>query len=370
MILSLIVFVVILGVLVFVHEFGHFIVAKLSGMRVDEFGIGFPPTIWQKKKGDTLYRLNTIPFGGYVKIHGETFEVDGTPRDDDPRSFDHKPVWTRMLVILAGIFMNVLFAFVVLTIAFSIGFVSVSQDLSTVPGATVTNGQVVVVDVAKGSTAELAGIKPGDFVTSATDLANGVTTPISSVSTLIDYTRHEQQSGAQKVTLSIERDGQKLTQDVVVSHDGAPLGISIQPVDIVRVPVWRAPGVAIKEVGYILKLTWDALASFGSKLFAHGQLDQNVSGPVGIYQATATATRTGVVPVTFLLVVLSLNLALFNVLPIPALDGGKFIFLLIEAIFGKKAVNRRVESIVASIGFALIIGLIILLSIRDVIKLF
>lgn len=369
MILSLIVFLAILGILVFVHEFGHFLVAKLSGMRVDEFAIGFPPRIFKKRKGDTLYSINSIPFGGYVKIHGENFE-DGAPTDNDPRSFDHKPVWTRMLVILAGIAMNLLFAFIVLTIAFSVGFVSVAQDLTQVPGATVTHGQVLISDIMKGSPAEQAGLKAGDYVTSVTDEETGTVTPVSSVSTLIQYTKDEQSKGAGKIKLTITRDGASQVKEVSVSHEGTPLGVIIQPIDIVRIPVWRAPGAAIKEIGYIVKITWDALAGFGKRLFVHGQLDPTVSGPVGIYQATASATHAGVVPTIFLVVVLSINLALFNVLPIPALDGGKFLFLIIEAIFGKKAVNKRLESIIVSTSFFLIIGLIIVLSVRDISKFF
>jgi regulator of sigma E protease len=369
MILSIIVFLFILGILVFVHELGHFLVAKAAGMRVDEFSIGFPPRLFKKRKGDTLYSINAIPFGGYVKIHGENFE-GGAPTDDDARSFDHKPVWMRMLVILAGITMNLVFAFVVLTVAFSVGFVSVAQDLTQIPGATVTQGQVLITDIVKGSTADQAGVKAGDYVTKATDVQTGTVTQIGSVSTLIAYTKAEQAKGAEKIKLTIDRDGVTQDKEVAISHEGTPIGVIIQPVDIVRIPFWRAPGAAVKEIGYIVGITWDALKGFGKRLFVHGQLDPTVSGPIGIYQATASATHAGVVSTVFLLVVLSINLALFNVLPIPALDGGKFLFLVIEAVFGKKAVNRKFESIVVTISFILIIGLIIVLSVRDISKFF
>ncbi len=364
-ILTLLAFLLILGILIFVHELGHFMVAKWVGMRVDEFAIGFPPRIWARKKGETTYAINAIPFGGYVKIHGESPEN----QDEDPRSFEKKSVWARMAVIVAGVTMNLLFAFVLLTVAFSVGFVSIGQDLQAVPGAVVKHTQVLVSDIQPGSGADKAGLKPGDLIENFVD-ASGSKTAITTVTQLVDFTKTAQQHGVTGTGILVNRDGKELTLQATIAPEGAPLGIYIQPYTVVRVPVWRAPAVAVKEMGIIVQVTWDALRGFASQLFEKAKLDPNVSGPVGIYQATGTATQAGGVATVFLIVALSINLALMNILPIPALDGGKLIFLIIEAIARKRVVGRRLESAITFAGFALLIGLILVLSVRDIIRLF
>jgi regulator of sigma E protease len=363
--LTLVLFLLILGVLIFVHELGHFAVAKWTGMRVDEFAIGFPPRIWSKKKGETTYALNAIPFGGYVRIHGESPES----QDEDTNSFDKKSVWSRMAVVLAGVTMNVLFAFVILTVAFSVGFSSISQDLTKVPGAVFTQNKVLVLDLAKGGAAEKAGIKAYDIIQSFTDLATGETKTVVTLQDLTSYTKAEQVAGHLAMTMAYQRNGENLTVPVTLATEGAPLGVYIQPIESVRVPAWRAPVVAAKELWGYMGYIWDSLKGFGAQLF-HAKLDPNVSGPVGVYQATGVASSQGLASVIQLIVSLSLSLALLNVLPIPALDGGKFLFLIIEAVAGKRIVGRKFEAVVTAAGFAVLIGLILILSIRDVIHLF
>jgi regulator of sigma E protease len=365
--ISLLVFALLLSFLVFIHELGHYAVAKWTGMRVDEFAIGFPPKIWSKKKGETTYSLNAIPFGGYVKIHGETPDAEGMS-DGDPRSFDKKPVRSRMAVILAGIAMNILFAFVALTVAFSFGFTSISQDLASRSDATVLRQEVLVAAVGAGSPAEKAGLKPGDLVLGLTP-AGGEETQVASITELITFTRNLQNQGNLQLKVSYDRAGVEQEASVALNPTGPALGINIQSLDTVRVPFWQAPGVALKEMGAILGLTWDALANFGKKL-VRAELDENVSGPIGIYQATATATKMGFEQVLFLAVVLSLNLALLNLLPIPALDGGRFVFLMVEGVFRKKGVHRKLEHWMTSISFFLLIGLMLILTARDIFKLF
>jgi regulator of sigma E protease len=366
-ILTLILFLLILGILIFVHELGHFMVAKWMGMRVDEFALGFPPRIWARKKGETTYALNIIPLGGYVKIHGESPDHE---EDGEPNSFEKKSVWARIAVILAGVTMNVLFAFVILVIAFSVGFVSISQNLQAVPGAVVKHNEVYVADIQKDSPADKAGLKAGDKIKSFIDVTDNSVKTVSTVQELVDYTKAEQTAGHNLITVVFDRDGTAMSAPVTLAAEGPPLGVYIEPYSTVRVPVWQAPKVAVKEIGAIFAITWDALASFGRQLFGHAKLDPNVSGPVGIYQATGSAAQAGVVSVVFLVVALSLNLALLNVLPLPALDGGKFLFLLIEAIAGKRVVGKKFESIITFISFVFLIGLILILSVRDVIRLF
>ena len=357
MLLSIISFIAILAILVLIHELGHFAVAKLCGMRVDEFAFGFPPRLFGRQKGETMYAINAIPLGGYVKLHGEGSEVD----DGDPRSFRNKPLLARIAVIIAGVVMNVLLAFTVLTVAFSVGFSSISQDLTQVPGHTVVKNDVYAAEILANSAADKAGLKAGDTL----DMLNS--TVITSDSQLQATTKALQTSGALDAQLTVIRSGKQLSTPVHLAATGPALGVGLEMQQIIRVPFYRAPLIAAKEVASIVGLTWDALKGFGSKLFVHGKLDPSVSGPIGIYKATASAAHTGIVATVFLLVALSLNLAIMNILPIPALDGGRLVFLVIEGIFRKRVIAEKVENVVNAAGFALIMGLIVVLSIRDVI---
>lgn len=366
MLLNLIIFILILSILVFVHELGHFAVAKWTGMRVDEFGIGFPPRMFTRKKGDTLYSLNWVPLGGFVKIHGENPEQI----DDEPGSFQKKSVWSRMAVICAGVFMNLLFAFAVLTLAFStFGFISVSQDASAIPGAVIKNSQVMVVEVQADSPAAKAGIKDADLIKSVSD-SSGKVVVLHTLTELQNYTKAHQTAGDLKIKVLVDRQGNESTQNVTLSSTGVPLGVAIDAFNTVRLPFWQSVKTSYGEIKYIIQVTWDALKGFGQSLFVQHKLDQNVSGPVGIYQATSNAAREGAIPTIFLMVALSINLALLNILPIPGLDGGKLLFLLTELIFRKRVIAEKVENSLALAGLGMLLILVFIVTIKDVIKLF
>ncbi|MEI6478201.1 MAG: site-2 protease family protein [bacterium] len=362
MILSIIVFLLVLGVLVFVHELGHFMVAKWTGMRVDEFALGFPPRIWSIKRGDTRYAINALPLGGYVKIHGESAKGE----EPDPRAFPNRPIWARILVIIAGVSMNVLFAFLVLTIAYSIGFPSLGPDIDSLPGAVVQKSDVLVSEVLPGSPAETAKVKAGEIIRSFTDKQTGQVTVIDSVSKLQSFTKERQTADKRTLDVTVDDNGTLTTVPVTIAASGPAMGVAVEDLNQIRLPVWQAPRAAYSVMSYVTSTTWEALRQFGVQLFGHAQLDKQVSGPVGIYKATSAATHEGFPSVVFLTVALSLNLALLNIMPIPALDGGKLVFLVIELIFRKRVVSEQIENAVTSIGFILLIGLITVLTLRDV----
>lgn len=367
-ILTFLVFIFILGILVFVHELGHFAVAKWVGMRVDEFAIGFPPRLFSKKRGETSYSINALPLGGYVKIHGENGEEEEDGKKKiDPRSFGQKSVWARIAVLIAGVSMNLIFAFVVLTIAFSAGFVSVSQNLEDIKGSTIKRSEILVGAVTQDSASQKAGVLAGDVIKKAA--AGGQEKVIHSINDLTSFTKNAQTTGITDVTLEIDRNGDILEKKLIIKNDGnPPLGAEIQPLNIVKVPAYIAPVIAVKEIGAVTEMTWDALKGFGSKLFTKGQLDSNVSGPVGVYKATGVATKQGMLSIVFLMVMLSINLAILNLMPIPALDGGKLVFLATEAIFKKRVIKEEIEQILTLIGFGLLILLMVVLTVKDFYK--
>ncbi len=352
--LSIIVFIVILGIIIFVHELGHFITAKRAGMRVDEFGFGFPPRLFGIKRGGTIYSLNWIPLGGFVKIKGENGE-DGTDAD----SFGSKSLPKRIAVILAGVAMNVLLAVALFTVGYIVG-VPQAVDVPP-PGAIVSERNIRIGGIVSGSPAEKAGIAPGDIVKEADG------SPLSSSESL----RQKIRASEGEIKLKVLRD--KSEKDIVVApeilKDTGIRGIGVELIDvgIVRYPWYLAPlkGVetSIAALGAIFVSFYGLLAG----IFSGAGISPDVSGPVGIAVITGEAVKIGFRYLLEFTALLSLNLAVVNVIPFPALDGGRFLFLLIEAVRGR-AVSRKVEGIAHQAGFALLILLILAVTYRDLVR--
>jgi regulator of sigma E protease len=198
----------------------------------------------------------------------------------------------------------------------------------------------------------------------------GTKTVIHTVTELQSYTQAHQRLADRTITVDYDRSGTKGSLPVTLNSSGPGLGIYIDAFNTVRVPVLRAPGVALTEVNGIASTTWGALKDFGATLVTHGKLDSTVSGPVGIYTATSQASREGFMEVLYLTIVLSVNLALLNVLPIPPLDGGKLFFLLLEFIFRRRIIRQEVEGVITMIGIVLVGGLVIIITVRDILHLF
>ena len=361
MILSIVTFVLVLGILVFVHELGHFLVAKWTGMRVDEFALGFPPRVFAIKRGETTYAINALPLGGYVKIYGE----NGLNEEGDPRAFDRKSVWARTLVLVAGVCMNLVFAFLALCVAYTVGFPAISAEIESIPGAVVTSGQVLVADTVAGSAAARAGVQSGDIVVSFLDPQNGKRTDIQTIDDLQAYTSSRQAAHDLSVQVTLDRDETSVTLPVSLAAAGTPLGVEVVGADSIRLPFYRTPEAAIQVINTVGTSTWYALKDFATSLF-HAKLDRDISGPVGIYKATSSAAQDGFASVVFLTVALSINLALLNILPIPVLDGGKLLFVLIEAAFKRRVIAVEVENIITTISFALLILLIGIVTLKDI----
>ena len=366
--MAVIIFIIILSILVMLHELGHFIMAKRAGIGVEEFGFGLPPRLWGKKVGETIYSINWLPFGGFVRLVGE----DPTDKNKDAKnSFFNKSLLARSKVVLAGVVANFFLAVLIFYIVlFALGFkvnlpLLVDHKFKFVNQST----QVLVAQVNEGSEAQRAGIKEGDSIFAI----DGV--QISSISQLQDVVRSTE---GKKLDITLENP---------VNNSKRNSQVTPQYSEQVKAP---AIGVGLGEL-LVLNYETPSQKIFGGFIHSYNTLDysfrvfgdligysvknkdfapvrEGVSGPVGIAQLTSQAVTLGPVSVLQLMGLLSLNLAILNVLPIPALDGGRFFFLMIEAIT-RKRVHPTFEKWAHSIGFAILIGLILLITYNDILKL-
>ncbi|MHB8660924.1 MAG: M50 family metallopeptidase [Minisyncoccota bacterium] len=359
--MSILIFIVVIVALILVHEFGHFIVAKLSGMRVDEFGIGYPPrALMIGKWGETEFTLNWLPFGGFVKIFGEN------GGEGDPRAFSARPRILQAFVLVAGIAMNLVFAYVLITGALVAGTPRALSD------GEVTNArdmQLAVANVIAGTPAARAGLLPGDSIISAKD-AHGTwhaTDPAS-------FSAFVAASGGDAITLDVKRGGSEQTITATPTEGFVPsdpsryaLGVEVATIGVVPLSF----STAIKEGAL---LTWGAiiLTAQGLWHFFYGvfTLSANLSqvaGPIGIAGAVGSASAQGIGDLFSIMAIISINLALINLIPIPALDGGRLLFVLIEGVI-HRPIKASVANAINTAGFAFLILLMVVVTAHDIFK--
>ncbi len=364
--MSVIIFIIVLAVLVFVHELGHFIVAKRSGIKVTEFGIGFPPKLWSKQKGETLYSVNAIPFGGYVKIFGENPDDESISGPEKERSFVNKPRYVQAGVLVAGVFFNILFAWLLISVGYIIGLPTPESHSGQ---GIVNNAQLVITSVSPGSPAFEAGLKVGDVVREAVSEQRYALDELSpqALSNFIEA------HGIDGITLDINRGKEVLSVEVMGKEDVVPgriaIGISMDMIGMLRLPVHLAVYEGARDT---IRLTYATAASLfafiGQAFIGQGDLSQ-VTGPVGIVNLVGDVTALGFVYLLSFTAIISINLAVINLMPFPALDGGRLLFVAIEAI-RRKSISPKVANILNSIGFALLILLMIVVTVQDVSRFF
>ncbi|OGD24217.1 hypothetical protein A2Z10_02875 [Candidatus Azambacteria bacterium RBG_16_47_10] len=360
MLITVLLFFGILATLILVHEWGHFIVARKAGIRVDEFGFGFPPKLFSMKKGETTYSMNAIPLGGFVKIYGE--EGDG---ENEPESFSSKPVSVRMAVVLAGVTMNFLLAIALLSFGFWYGLPEVIDENSVYQ---TRDAKVMIMQVAPDSPAAVADIKIGDAIIGAT--FRDTKTDISEVKAAQETISSHK---GEEFTLLIQR-GSEMMEKTVTPRKEAPkdqgaLGVVLEKTAIVSYPWYRA---IEKGVTAAFTMTWVFLTTFFViivHLVREGKLIADIAGPVGIGALTYQVSQLGLSYIIQFAAILSINLTIINALPFPALDGGRFIFLAVEKIKGSP-VSRHYERVVHMAGFAILITLMVVVTARDIAKLF
>lgn len=343
MILTLIVFLVILSILVLIHEGGHFFAAKKLGIKVEEFGFGLPPRVFGIKKGETIYSLNLLPIGGFVKLYGEDEEI----KSQKFRAFYGRPVWQRALVVVAGVVMNFILAVLVFSFLFTQGML-------------IPKDRIHIEGVAKDSPAQSAGLKNGDIILKIDD---------KKITKSADLTSYTKDKLGEKVTLTLERGTVEITPRREYPQNEGPMGIAISNIEMVKYPIYKAPFLGTVEA---LKMSWVLASGIVILLFQfifQGIAPQGIAGPVGIAQITGQAVSSGSLAVVLLAGLLSLNLAVVNILPIPAMDGGRLLFILIEMIF-RRRVNPHFERYAHTIGLVILLALMALVTFHDIDRLF
>lgn len=374
MLITVIAFFVVLSVLVLIHEFGHFITAKKLGIKVEEFGFGFPPRVFGKKIGETLYSINLLPIGGFVKLYGEdsaggaairysqvasrkneerkaTSDSREATGPDLKRAFFARPIWQRFIIVFAGVVMNFFLAVVLISYLFS------------AKGVALPIKNVRVVEVMKDSPAAHGGLKKGDEVIEINN---------KKVTKTQEFANTAKKNAGKLIELRIKRGEQEFTIKLIPRESypkgEGPLGVAITNIEIKKYPWYQAPFFGTVEA---FKFSWmilSGLFQMVSDLVLRGQKPLGVAGPVGVAELTGQAVSYGFDATLWFVALLSLNLAVVNVLPIPALDGGRLFFILFEAVSRKK-VSAKYESMAHAIGLAVLLVLILIITFYDVIRL-
>lgn len=366
--LTILVFILIFSVLVLVHEWGHFIMARKAGIKVEEFGIGLPPrakALFTDKKG-TIYSLNWIPFGGYVRLFGEDVTDPKVLGATD--SYASKTKLQRTAVIVAGVFMNFLLAWFLITIGFTIGmkpFLVTQEDVMKAKetGLIETQDALFVSDIFENSPLSRTELKKGDLVLQI----NGQDIPKAEALSRT-LTANE------PVELIILRDKKNLTITATTDAEGK-LGFGVADTFYVvsqkelRYPVHVAAWKSVQEVGRLSYLTVKMLGNVIVTIVSEFTVPDGVAGPVGIAKMTYQFTQQGVMALLQFTALLSISLGVINIMPFPALDGGRFLFILIEIIIRKKP-NAKWESVIHGVGFIFLMLLILLITGNDIIDLF
>jgi len=361
---TILIFLIVLAILIFVHELGHFLSAKFFGIRVDEFAIGFPPQIISWKKGETKYVLNLIPFGGYVKIFGEDPDEESIKGVDSARSFVNAKRWKQAIVLLSGIFMNIVFAWILISVSFNIGLLTSIEDQYKNQAQNVV---VMVTSVQASSPAEKAGLKSGDKILSVT---SGTTT--IAIPSTTDIQKIVAESG-NTIKIDYER-GNSTSSLNVLSSDGVvdgkkAIGISMNLVGTVKFGFFRSFYEGLKLTFFESKAIAVGLYHFIVGAFSgQSEILSQVSGPVGIVGMVGEARGFGISYLLGFIAMISINLAVLNLVPFPALDGGRVFFVIIESI-----IRRRIKPVIANwtntIGFVLLILLMLFITYKDILKL-
>lgn len=350
-------FIIILSVLILVHELGHFLTARRFGIKVEEFGFGLPPRVWGKKIGETIYSLNLLPFGGFVRMLGEDSNAQVGDKKDIGRAFFKQSKSARIMVIVAGVVMNFLLGIILFAAIYT--KIGIPEEVS----------YIKVSGIAAGSPAELAGIKADDRIVAV----SGLSWPEDNSMVMADFIAHIDTNRGNQVTIQLaDRQVTVVPRLREETPEGeGSLGVKIANVDLVQYPLWQRP---FRGMVHGVKEAWgwgeDILLSLGKTFYNlfKGDVPQEVAGPVGIYQISKDVVNEGWIAILQFVAILSVNLAILNLLPIPALDGGRLMFILIEVVT-RRRVKPEWEQWAHFAGMVLLLGLMVAITWADIVKL-
>jgi regulator of sigma E protease len=368
MILTVIAFIVIFSILVLVHEWGHFTAARQAGIHVEEFGIGLPPkakTLYKDRHG-TIYSLNWIPFGGFVRLFGEDANDPAVLKDK--RSYPSKSAWKRITVIVAGVLMNFILAWLLITIGFTVGmkpFLATQEDVDKAVSAGIVQTEKIFLVHEVDPTMPLAKteLQKGDYITSV----NGV--PVSENMVLSQVIVPNAVN-----TLAFMHDGHEKALESPANDQGK-LGMTISlenfivKVNEVHYPFYIAPFKSISEVGRLSVLTVEMLGQVVTTLVTKLAVPEGVAGPVGIAKMTHTFVQQGFMALVQFTAMLSISLGVINIMPFPALDGGRLLFIVFELAL-RRRLNAKWETIAHTVGYVLLMIMILAVTWNDIWKLF
>ncbi len=348
--MTAILFLLVLAVLIFVHELGHFLVARACGIRVDEFALGFGTKLWSMKRGETVYTLRLIPFGGYVKIFGENPDEDSMNGSDKSRSLVNKPKWQQVLVLVAGVSFNFIFAWILIASAFMMG-VPASTDSYPQYADRMKDTNIIIGYVEAGSPADKVGFKAGDTITGFTTVEN-----------------------VQKAIAESKDKGIIINGKTIVAKEGIvegkyAIGISMDKVATLRLPIHLAIYEGMRFTVHIIKSTATGIYDMVAGIFKGTSRLSSVTGPIGIAGLVGDAAHLGFAYLLMFTALISVNLGVLNLVPFPALDGGRIFFVIIESII-RRPIKPVIANTVNTVGFGLLILLMIVVTYKDIAKLF
>jgi len=355
--LAVIVFILIFSLVVLVHELGHFLAAKWAGVAVEEFGIGFPPRIWGIKKKGTIYSVNWIPFGGFVRLKGDGKQTT------HKNSLNSRGPGVRFGIAIAGVLMNFFLGFLILMFGFYMGMPPVVTHPEHYASKQNLKTAIVVMEVEKDSPASQAGFKTGDTVLEI----NG-----EDIFHTDDLVQTVSGNPGRNLSVLVRRDGKEQNLFVVprLQKGKGAIGVMVEEgITKVHYSPWLVPYFALQETGRLIVAVTVAFYHLIIQIFAHATLPSDLAGPVGIVRLTANVLTLGFSRLLQFVVLLTINLGVLNILPFPALDGGRIMFILLE-LMRRRRLPVTIENAIHSAGFVLLMLLILAVTYKDILKFF